>query len=47
MFSVVMVMMRVYVFYVVFLFVVVVGFVGYNFENLMGRVEILWKEESI
>lgn len=47
MFSVVMAMMRVYVFYVVFLFVVVVGFVGYNFENLMGRVEILWKEESI
>lgn len=42
-----MAMMRAYAPYVAFPFAVVVGFVGYNSENLMGRAETPWKEESI
>lgn len=47
MLPIIMAAMRTYAPYVAFPFAVVIGFVGYNFENLIGRAETPWKEESI
>lgn len=47
MWPVLMAVARTYAPYAAFPVAVVVGFVGYNFENLMGRAETPWKEDSI
>lgn len=33
--------------YVTFPFAVVIGFIGYNFENIVGRESTPWKTKSI
>ena len=39
--------MRVYAPYITLPAAMVIGFIGYNFENLIGRAETPWKKKSI